>query len=196
MGPKGGNGRGRRLWLALAGGLVAIAAIAAVLLSLGSGGAGQDGEDGAPRTKAASRGGETASRQRPAPLSRSELIVEADAICDDSQSSFEEARADFPEGKSEESPDVAYSEALAGISSPAVKRFESLDPPPSVRRTYNRYVDAQRRVHQYDVQALRAARAEHLGEYLAARERRDNGQQERYELAREIGLKTCSASPG
>jgi hypothetical protein len=96
----------------------------------------------------------------------------------------------------EEAPDVGYSEALVGISTPAVQRFTALNPPPSVRQPYERYVRAQQRVHKYDVQALHAARAEHDGEYLAARERRDNGQGERYELAREIGLKTCSASPG
>jgi len=85
---------------------------------------------------------------------------------------------------------------LAGISTPAVKRFKALDPPASVRRPFEEYVQAQQEVHKYDVQALRAARSEHSGEYLAARERRDNGQRERHELAREIGLKTCSASPG
>ena len=138
---------------------------------------------------------QTASRAAAA-VEQVELIAKADAICADSQSSFEEVRSEFPEAKSEEAPDVAYSEALVGISTPAVKRFEALDPPASVREPYERIRAAQQRVHKYDVQALRAARAEHSGEYLAARERRDNGQPERYELAREIGLKTCSASPG
>jgi hypothetical protein len=41
-----------------------------------------------------------------------------------------------------------------------------------------------------------AARAGHAGEYLAARERRDNEEPQRYRLAREIGLKRCSLSPG
>ena len=149
-----------------------------------------------PKTKTSSGGGGADAKQEAPPLSRADLIAKADSICADSQSSFEEVRAEFPEAKSEEAPDVAYSEALVAISSPAVKRFEGLDPPPSVRRSYERYVEAQRRVHKYDVQALRAARAEHSSEYLAARERRDNGQRERYEFAREVGLKTCSASPG
>ncbi len=197
----GGEDRGRRrIWLALVGGLVAIAAIAAVVLALGGGdgGGGNTGtasDAGATKTTSGG-GGQTAKQQQPRPLSRSELIAKADAICADSQSSFEEVRLEFPEAKAEEVPDVAYSEALVGISTPAVKRFDALDPPASVRDSYEKYVRAQRQVHKYDVQALRAARAEHSGEYLAARERRDNGQLERYELAREIGLKTCSASPG
>jgi serine/threonine protein kinase len=192
--PQGSDGGRRRTRLALAGGAVAVAAIVAVVLALGGGGGG----GGEPQTTsvADSTSKQGSGRQPPPPLSRTDLIAKADTICADSQSSFEEVRAEFPEARSEESPDVAYSEALVAISSPAVKRFEGLDAPPSVRRSYERYVEAQRRVHKYDVQALRAARAEHSGEYLAARERRDNGQGERYELAREIGLKTCSASPG
>jgi hypothetical protein len=198
LAPDGDDGGRRRIWPALVGGLAAIAAIAAVVLALGGGDGGGNAEtasDAGAKTKTPSGGGGQTAKQ-PQPLSRSELIAKADAICADSQSSFEEVRLEFPEAKAEESPDVAYSEALVGVSTPAVKRFEALDPPAGVRDSYEKYVRAQQQVHKYDVQALRAARAEHSGEYLAARERRDNGQLERYELAREIGLKTCSASPG
>jgi Protein kinase domain len=199
--PGGPDRKRRRRRLALAGGLLAVAAIAVAALVLGSGGGNSPKATGsaAAKAKAASGGGGSAAGQsrRQAPtLSKSQLIAKADAICADSQSSFEAARAEFPEAKSEEAPDVAYSEALVGISTPAVKRFEALEPPASVGKPYREYVQAQRRVHKYDVQALRAARAEHNGEYLAARERRDNEQRERYELARRVGLKTCSASPG
>jgi hypothetical protein len=183
--------RRRRMGLALGGGLALVAAAVIAALALGGGGNGSAD----PR---ASGSGPLPSKPKPEsqPLTTSQLIAKADAICADSQSAFEETRAEFPEAKTEEAPDVAYSEALVGISAPAVKRFEALDPPASVRRPYERYAQAQQRVHRYDVQALRAARAEHAGEYLAARERRDNEQGERYELAREVGLKTCSASPG
>jgi Protein kinase domain len=199
LAPDGENRGRRRIWPALAGGLVAIAAIAAVVLALGGGdGGGNTGtaSDSGAKTKTNGGEGQAAKPTQPQPLSRSELIAKADAICADSQRSFEEVRLEFPEAKAEEAPDVAYSEALVGISTPAVRRFEALDAPASVRDLYEEYVRAQQQVHKYDVQALRAARAEHGGEYLAARERRDNGQLERYELAREIGLNTCSASPG
>jgi hypothetical protein len=191
---EGDRGGRRRRGLALGGGVAAVAAIVVAALALGRGGSGEGGSGATARAggQAKSKPG---SRARPS-LSRAELIASADAICADSQGAFEQVRAEFPEAKSEEAPDVAYSEALVGISTPAVKRFAALDPPPGVRQAYEQYVQAQQRVHRYDVQALRAARAGHSGEYLAARERRDNGQRERYELAREIGLKTCSASPG
>jgi hypothetical protein len=194
-----GDRKGRRVWLALAGGPVAIAAIAAAVLLLGSGGGGSADQgaanSGNSKAKTASGGGGPVAKQQPPPLSRSELIAKADSICADSQSSFEEVRAEFPEAKNEEGPDVTYSEALVAISSPAVERFAALDPPPSVRRSYEQYVEAQQRVRKYDVQALHAARAEHSSEYLAARERRDNEARERYDLARKVGLKTCSANP-
>jgi Protein kinase domain len=188
------GGRRRRRVLAVGGAAAAVGAIAVAALVLGGGGGG---EGGSGATAKAGGPAEPKPKRKAQPtLSRAELIAKADAICADSQSAFEEVRGEFPEAKSEEAPDVAYSEALVGISTPAVKRFATLDPPPGVRQAYDEYVQAQRRVHGYDVQALNAARAEHTGEYLAARERRDNGQRERYELAREIGLKTCSASPG
>jgi hypothetical protein len=188
------GGEGGRRWrrgLALAGGLALIAAIVVAALALGGGGG-----DGGSAATVSSRGG---SKHKPKPqptLTGSQLIAKADSICADSQSAFEEVRAEFPQAKSEEAPDLAYSEELVDISASAVKRFEALDPPPGVRRPYEEYVQTQRRVHRYDVQALRAARAEHSGEYLAARERRDNEQPERYGLARKVGLETCSASRG
>jgi Protein kinase domain len=192
-----GEDRGHRLlWLELVSGLAVIAAIVAMVLAFGDGdgNTGTASEAGAKTKTTIGGGGQTG--KQPQPLSRAELIAKADAICADSQTSFEEVRAEFPEAMQEEAPDVGYSEALVGVSTPAVKRFTALNPPPSVRQPYEEYVQAQQRVHKYDVQALRAARSEHTSEYLAARERRDNGQRERYELAREIGLKTCSASPG
>jgi hypothetical protein len=192
LGPRGGNGGRRRKWLALGGGVVAVAAILATVLALGSGAGGGDSKAtvGSTTPKALER------KAPPPSLTKSELIAKADAICADSQSSFEEARSEFPEAKEEEIPDVSYSAALVAISTPAVKRFEALDPPAGVRKPFEEYVQAQQRVHKYDVQALRAARAEHTSEYMAARERRDNEQPKRYELARQIGLETCSLSPG
>jgi hypothetical protein len=188
--------RPRRRVAAVAGIAALVAALVAGVLVLGGGGggSGSDAQGGDLPSKKAS-GGETTSKPEPT-LTKSRLIAKADEICTDSQGAFEEVRAEFPEAKDEEVPDVGYSEALVGISTPAVKRFKALTPPPNVQRPFNEYVQAQQRVHAYDVQALRAARVEHTGEYLAARERRDNGQRERYELAREIGLTTCSSSPG
>ncbi len=197
----GADRRRGRVWslpaAALAGVVAILLIIVLVLGGGGNGGADRGTESGgASGAKAASGGGESARGQHVPPLSRGALIAKADAICADSQRSFEEARAEFPGAKGEEAPDLAYSEALVAISSPALKRFRALEPPPSVRRPYERYVQAQKRVHEYDLEALRASRNEHTGEYLAARERRDNEARERYDLARKIGFRICSANPG
>jgi serine/threonine protein kinase len=189
---EGDGGKGGRRTLALGGVLAAVAVIVVAALTLGGGGGGETGSG----TAAGADGGAKPKRKIRPTLTRSELVARADAICADSIRSFEQVRSEFPEAKQEEAPDVGYSEALVGISTPAVERFTALNPPPGLRQAYEEYIQAQRRVHQYDVQALHAARSEHTGEYLAARERRDNGQRERYELAREIGFETCSSSPG
>jgi hypothetical protein len=195
----GAAGDRRRRILALGTGLVAVAAIVVAAIALGVGGRGGgdssspavNGDRGSATTESVGAGGKEVAAHRQ-PLSRSQLIARADEICAVSQQTFKRVHEDFPLG--ERIPDVVYSEKLVGISTPAVGRFAALDPPASLRAPYEKYIQAQQRVHKYDVQALRAARAKHTGEYLAARERRDNEQRERYELAREIGLKTCSAS--
>jgi serine/threonine protein kinase len=172
--------------------LVAGSVAAAVALSGGDGG----GSASSQVTVSSDKPSKSTARSRPEPaLTKSQLIEEADEICEDSQTSFAEARVEFPEAKSEEFPDVAYSEALVGISTPAVKRFKALNPPSSLEKSWGAYVHAQQEVHGYDVEALRAARAEHAGEYLAARERRDNSALERHKMAREIGLEVCSPRP-
>jgi hypothetical protein len=116
------------------------------------------------------------------------LIAEADAICEDSQNTYNSVKS----GAKEESPDVAYAATLAGISQRAVNRFRGLVAPPSVEPAFAEYARAQERVMRYDRQALEAAEADDATAYVAARERRDSEQAERYDLAREVGLERCS----
>jgi hypothetical protein len=186
-----GRGGGRRRLAILAAVLAILTGAAIAVIGLGGdGGGGRGASPGSATDRAKAEG------RAPSPLTRAELIAKADAVCRDSQAAFGKARFEFFAARNEDVPDVAYSEALVGISTPAVKRLKALDPPANVRRSYEEYVQAQQRVHRYDVQALRAARSGDSGEYVAARERRDSEQRQRYELAREVGLRTCSASPG
>jgi hypothetical protein len=120
------------------------------------------------------------------------MIRRADAICEDSQNTYKGVYSSF----SEENPDVAYSATLVGISTPAIDRFRKLVPPRAMAATWDRYLAAQEQVGEYDREALRAAKAEDADAYRAAREKRDEGQSERYELARQLGLQMCSSSPG
>jgi hypothetical protein len=186
----------RRVPLALAGGLFVLAAILAIAIAMaGSGGDGGGRIDASGSTGPGEKVAEGAGAEpAPRPLGRDELIRRADAICTDSQGTFLATAQDFPEG--ETTPDLAYAKILTGISTRAVRRFRALAPPAGLRRDYERYVSAQERVKSYDRQALRAAEAGDAGAYLAARERRDREQAERHELARAVGLKTCSARSG
>jgi hypothetical protein len=187
-----GPDRGRRR-LALGGGLAATAVIVVVAAIALSGGDGGDGGGAAP-TAETTPTEETApkeQKQQQQTLSRSEMIRRADAICEDSQNTYKGVYSSF----NEENPDVAYSATLVGISTPAVDRFRKLVPPPGMAAAWGRYLAAQEQVGEYDREALRAAKAEDASAYRAAREKRDEGQPQRYELARQLGLQMCSASP-
>jgi serine/threonine protein kinase len=178
----------RRRALALGGGVAATAAIVVAALALGGGGGGDRGSVTAPNGPSASK-----PKQKPQPaLSSSELIAKADAICADSKETY---KGVFSQA-SEESPDVAYSQVLVGISTRAMGRLEALDPPPPLAKEYSEYLQAQRRVRDYDRQALEAAKAEDSGAYLKARGRRDAEEPERERLARKIGFEVCSIPRG
>jgi len=177
-----GDGGQRRRWPLALGGLVAVAAIVAGIFALGGGGGGGD----APETKASTVATPTST------LTRSELIAKADAICADSKETYKGVFS----RESEESPDIAYSQVLVGISTRAVGRLEALDPPPALAKRYGEYVQAQERVKRFDREALEAAKAEDAAAYREARERRDAEQSERERLAREIGFEVCSVSGG
>lgn len=182
--------------LALGGGLVAVATIAVLALTLGGGGG--DGEPSAAQSGDTSKakkeksGGEGSANRQAATLTKSQLIEKADRICSDSKETY---KGVFSRA-SEESPDIAYSQVLLGISTRATGRLEALDPPAGIAEEYGKYVRAQERVRGYDRQALEAAKAEDAGAYDEARERRDAEQAERELLAGKIGFEVCSVSGG
>jgi hypothetical protein len=171
----------------------------ALVLVLGGG----DDDGGRSREAAENRrdGGSAAARAngegadtpaKPRTLSAPRLVARADAICADSKSSY----VAILDPERELSADVPYARELVGISTPAVERFRALRPPRGLEGEYRRYVEAQERVRQTDVDALRAARDGDAAEVAAARERRDAEQEERERLARQIGFRVCSVPGG
>jgi hypothetical protein len=186
-GKRSSGGTGRRR-LALYGVLAVVAVIAAVAIALSSSGGGD----------AAGAGGESQSQGKPTgaakpALSKGALIAKADGVCLASQRSFLTVSNEFPDG--ETTPIVDYSRLLVGISGRAVRGFDALVPSRSVRRAFERYASAQRRVHAYDLEALRAAQRNDASAYLDARSKRDREKPERYQLARAVGLRECSKTP-
>ena len=179
----------RRLWLGL--GAVALVAITAAVVAIASGGGGSGSKDAAGGA-AVSTVETTAKRKQPKPLSRSALIAKADAICATSKSSYKSVFSQ----ELEEIPNVGYATTLAGISQRGVNGFRRLVAPPAVEPAFAKYVAAQERVMRYDREALRAAQEEDAEAYVAARGKRDAEEAERYDLAREVGLKECSTNRG
>jgi serine/threonine protein kinase len=190
-GPSRGGVRRGRQRLALLGGLTLMAAVALAAIVL-AGGAG--GGRGDPSSQATVSSGASRPKSKPKPeptLTKSELVSKADAICADSKETYKGVYSQT----SEESPDVAYSQVLVGISTRAMGRLEALDPPPALAKEYGAYLRAQKRVRDYDRQALEAAKAGDSDAYLEARGKRDAEGPERERLARKIGFEVCS-TPG
>ncbi len=168
--------------------LLAAVAVAIVLAGGGGGGDPGDGEKAGAGTSAASTEKQAPVRRKPKPLTESELIAKADAICADSQQRYLEVR-DF---ESEMSADVPYAEALARIARSRIEGLGGLVPPRQIAAPYEKYVAAQERVYETDKEALAAARKDDLAGVEAARGRRDSEDALRERLAREIGFSVCS----
>jgi serine/threonine protein kinase len=186
--PPSPEGSRRRGILFGAAGLAAVAGIVVAAIALG-GGDGDPGEDTTASTAAGSKSKKAAKEDAgPKPLARSQLIAEADAICEESQRRYLEVR----DLESERSTDVPYAEALARFARQRVRRLRALTPPPQLADPYEEYVEAQKRVYATDKQALVAARQEDAAGVEAARDRRDSEDALREDLARKIGFNVCS----
>jgi hypothetical protein len=192
---KPGDGGSTRRWALIGGaaGLLAVVVVVVILLSGGGGSStGTTAITGAATNESTSQ--KPKIKPKPKSLTKAELINRADAICVQSQTSYKATLQEHPEG--EAAPDVAYSEALVANSNRAVREFNALVPPPALQKPFGEYVEARERVNKYDQQALTAAEAGHVAAYLAARERRDNEEAERYDLARSALLTACSPNRG
>jgi protein kinase-like protein len=185
--PTGGRRR-----LALGGAVLVLVATAAVVLFTGGDGGDTD-PSGAKETSGSgqvARDSRTKPEPRPQPFTRAELIAKADAICADSQRRYLLVR----DMESEMSADVPYAEALARFAAARVRELRALTPPQQLADVYDEYVAAQERVLATDKEALEAARKDNVAGVEAARDQRDAEKEERYELARTIGLQACSAT--
>jgi hypothetical protein len=183
--------------LAIAGGAAAALLIAIAAIAFGGGGDGDsDSRQSAAAGSATSVGVAGSDRRKPSPkprsLTKSELIRKADTICAESQRRYLEVR----DLESEHSTDVPYAEALVRFARTRIEELRRLTPPRKTAGPYEEYVEAQERVLATDKQALAAAREGDVAGVEAARDQRDEEDSLRYRLARAIGLKTCSASPG
>ena len=137
------------------------------------------------------RGG---GKPKPKPLKKQELIRRGDASCVRAQQTFVNADAKFNSGQLS---DLAFARIRFGISKRQVSELTALEPraPISVRGSFREYVAAIERVHEYDRQALAAAKQGDTAGIDAANQKNLAEIPLRYRLARDIGFQRCSLNP-
>jgi serine/threonine protein kinase len=197
-----GSDPGRRRLAWLAGVTAVVAAIVVVILLASSGGGGGSGttadtsgttpaqEKAAEQHEAEAAAKQKATEEREAALTEPQLISQADAICVESQQSYAESKAESPNGEHE--TNVPFAKELLANSTRAVKEFNELDPPPALATKYTKYVRSQEEVKALDAKALEAAKQGDLTAYETARSERDEGNEDRHQLAHAVGLEVCS----
>jgi hypothetical protein len=123
-----------------------------------------------------------------------QLVAKANRICVAEQQAYGKLLKEFPHAEAGLS--IHYSEALLEISTSTAERLEALEPPESIRPTFESYVERQKRTYYEDLTAAHAAHSVERYEYLPAYRRRAERQQEAYELAKQLGLsEECTSSP-
>ncbi len=189
--PPAGDRRGGRR-LALGAAALGLAGALAAIALLGGGDGSGSGEGGEARGDVTEPTSSSQQRSKPKPepqsLTRGKLIAKADAICAESQERYREIR----DMESEMSANIPYAEALVRFARSRIEGLQELAPPPRLADAYGKYVAAQERVYDTDVEALEAAREGDAAGVEAARGRRDSEDSLREGLAREIGFAVCS----
>ncbi len=182
--------------LLIGGVLAAVVAVAILGVVLASGGGGGDGSGDATATTVQKEEAppKRAQGPEPKPLTRSQLIAQGDAICEQSQVAYKAARERWPEAKEELTPNVPYSAQLVENSTAAAERWRKLDAPAAVEPAFREYVESQEEVVGWDEDALAAAEAGDDAAYREARDDRDDTEDNRTRMAEAIGFTVCSGS--
>lgn len=205
---KGRSKAVRRRRLQLGGGLGALAALVVLIVILASGGGG-GGDAGTTASNAAAKEAkekqqekeqaETAARKKQReeaerPLTQGQLTGQADAICERSKDEFIASGEKFPAG--EEETNVPYAKELVANSTKATRELGKLVPPTNLTEPFESFMAMQRTIVAHDRQALAAAEAGDINEYLAAREARNAMKSERQVVAEEVGFSVCGIPGG
>jgi hypothetical protein len=180
-----GSGRSWERRLAIgASVLVLVGAVVGLIAALAGGGGENPGETIVATTT------QQAQKPEPQTLTEAELIKRGDEICADSRAKYKQVR----DAVLEEVPDLSYSEKLVENSTEAVREFNQLRPPPSLEPAYRKFVASQEQVNQWDIDAMKAAEKENEVAYDEAREDRNVTEDDRKELAEDVGFKECAGS--
>jgi hypothetical protein len=170
------------------------------LLALGLADCGDDGGGGGSSggqviefgqgggSRAAERAANGANADIAKPLSETELLARADAICLDSRQRYAAIEAPVTDAAAAQQ----QAAALAEVAGSSAKELDSLQPPPALDAAYEDYVRGRFLMRTYLIEARDAAAVGDLAGFEAAKDKIDAEQPTRYEAARAVGLYECS----
>ena len=122
-------------------------------------------------------------------LSRSGFLARADDICHQTQRQFDQVQRTATSTPAQAERQV---EALIEVSRQALSNLQALEPPPSVRASYDRYLASRERAIGFLEDGRDAAAARDAQAYLEAKRKVSSDLATRLQLAREVGLEDCS----
>ena len=123
-------------------------------------------------------------------VSAAELVQRADGICREEQAKFDRIQAQAPANASIA---ARQTEELVDVTEAASSDLGDLEPPESLRETYDRYLEARGRVLEEMKRGEEAAEKRDSAGYAAAQTAVAKGAQERRRLADALGLRICGA---
>jgi hypothetical protein len=126
-------------------------------------------------------------------LSKSELVDEGDAICQEASDQFAQLRENLPT-TAEES--ATFTQQLVEITENQVSRLRALDAPTALEPAMKRYLAAMEANIATLREGLAAAEQNDAPAYAEAQAKAVEGQVERLRLARAVGFRTCSRPVG
>jgi hypothetical protein len=127
------------------------------------------------------------------PLSKSELVAEGDAICQEASDRFAQLREDPPTTAQES---ATFTQQLIEITEDQVSQLRALDPPASLEPAMERYLAALEKNIDTLREGLVAAQQDDPTAYAEAQAKAVEGQVERLRLAQAVGFSSCSRPAG
>jgi hypothetical protein len=121
-------------------------------------------------------------------LDRDQLVEQANEICREQTTSFEEIQAQPPRNAHE---GVEQTTELISVAEDALERFEELQPPEDLEGRLDAYLDARRRALELLRRGREAAERQDRRAYSAALDRALAETPARRGLARRLGVTDC-----
>lgn len=123
----------------------------------------------------------------PEPLTKTELVAQADAICEDMQKKIDE----IPSPESIEDLESAISQQIT-ISGPAIEELQALTPPEDLASDYETWTSKLEQMQDGTEKVRDAAASGSQSDVEAIIEEVDTVNKEADEIGKQIGFKVCA----